>query len=50
MLRNQFEQAVTHHEQLSNYMMSKGWYTPTNVIQQIQNDLQLANKAINLQS
>jgi similar to spore coat protein len=50
MLRNQFEQAVTHHEQLSNYMMSKGWYTPTNVIQQIQNDMQLANKAIALQS
>ncbi|MFC0214226.1 spore coat protein [Paenibacillus chartarius] len=49
LLRKQFDQAVTHHEQLTNYMMSKGWYTPTNITQQLKNDLQFVTKAINLQ-
>jgi similar to spore coat protein len=49
MLRKQFDQAVTHHEQLTNYMITKGWYTPTNIAQQIKNDIQLATQAINLQ-
>jgi similar to spore coat protein len=49
MLRKQFDQAVTHHEQLTNYMITKGWYTPTNIAQQVKNDIQLATQAINLQ-
>jgi similar to spore coat protein len=48
LLKQQLDTAVTAHEQLSNFMMSKGWYTPYNIKQQIQTDIQNANTAVTL--
>ncbi|KIL37819.1 spore gernimation protein GerQ [Gordoniibacillus kamchatkensis] len=48
MLRKQFDAAVSYHEQLTNYMMQKGWYTPHNIMQQLKVDMQSATTAMNL--
>ncbi|KRF43491.1 spore coat protein [Paenibacillus sp. Soil787] len=48
LLKQQFDMAVSSHEQLSNFMMSKGWYNPFNIKQQIQTDIQNANTVLNL--
>ncbi|MDF2963692.1 MAG: spore coat protein [Paenibacillus sp.] len=48
MLRKQLDQAITAHEQISNYMIQNGYYHPTQVKQQIQLDLQNAQIALSL--
>lgn len=40
MLEQQLQQGLRFHEQLTQYMMHKGWYKPYDVPQMIQGDLQ----------
>jgi similar to spore coat protein len=47
-LRKQLDQAITGHETLTNFMMSKGWYDAFNPTNQIKMDLQNAQTALNL--
>lgn len=47
-LRKQLEEAVTTHEQISAYLMKKGWYQPYNIQDQIKLDLQNAQTALQL--
>jgi similar to spore coat protein len=47
-LRKQLEQALQTHEQITNYMMNKGWYHPYNVSEQLQLDMKNAQTALNL--
>jgi similar to spore coat protein len=47
-LRAQLNEAVTTHEAVSNYMISKGWYHPYNIQEQIQLDMQNAQTALSL--
>lgn len=39
-LESQLQQDLRFHQQLTNFMMQKGWYQPYNVNQMIQGDLQ----------
>jgi similar to spore coat protein len=47
-LRKQLEEAVLMHEQITNYMMQKGFYHPYNVNEQIQVDMNNVQTALNL--
>jgi len=47
-LRGQLDQLITTHESISNYAMSKGWYFPYNVKDQINLDMQNAQTAQSL--
>ncbi|EPZ41425.1 MULTISPECIES: spore coat protein [Alicyclobacillus] len=48
-LRRHLDDAIYAHEQVSNYMMEKGWYHAHDVSKQIQLDMQNANTALGLQ-
>lgn len=39
-LEQQLQQGLRFHQQLTNFMMQKGWYKPYDVQQMIQGDLQ----------
>jgi similar to spore coat protein len=47
-LRHQLEEAVVMHEQVTAYMMSRGWYHPYNPAEQLQLDMQMSNTALSL--
>lgn len=47
-IRKQLEESITTHEQITAYLMKKGWYQPYNVPAQIQLDLQNAQTALQL--
>jgi similar to spore coat protein len=49
-LRKQLEEAITTHEQATNYMMQKGYYYPYNVNEQIQLDMRNIQNALNIPS
>ncbi|CAM4492846.1 spore coat protein [Paenibacillus tarimensis] len=46
MLKRQLNTAIDTHEQISNYMISKGWYIPSDAKAQIQMDLENAQLAL----
>lgn len=48
-LTQQFMDAVTVHEKITNYMVNKGFYRPTNIDEQQLVDLQTSQTALNLQ-
>src|SRR4051812_23341278 len=41
--------AIKTHEQISNYMISKGYYNPHNLSKQLEMDIQATQTAVNLQ-
>ncbi|MDA1475442.1 spore coat protein [Bacillus sp. WMMC1349] len=47
-LKQYLNDAIDTHEQITNYMISKGYYHPTNLSEQIRMDLQAAEKAKDL--
>lgn len=47
-LKQQLNQAIDFHTQISSYMVAKGYYHPENIQQQINVDVQGAEKALNL--
>jgi similar to spore coat protein len=47
-LRRHLDDAINTHEQMSNYMISKGLYHPTNIEAQLKVDLQASQAALNL--
>ncbi|WP_174731437.1 spore coat protein [Mesobacillus harenae] len=47
-LREQLRTAVETHENISNYMISKGYYYPSDISQQIHVDMTAAETAMNL--
>lgn len=47
-LREQLKDAVEAHEGITNYMISKGYYHPFDVGEQIQVELNLAKSTLNL--
>ncbi|MFB6802571.1 spore coat protein [Peribacillus butanolivorans] len=47
-LREQLRVAVETHEGISNYMVSKGYYHPEDLSEQLQVDIRTANTALNL--
>lgn len=48
-LTQQFMDAVKVHEQVTNYMVSKGFYRPTSIEEQQLVDLQTSQTALNLE-
>ncbi|SDE00668.1 spore coat protein [Sporomusa acidovorans] len=44
MLATNLDQCVQEHFQLSDLLISKGWYNPTNISQQLQADLSRAQQ------
>ncbi len=47
-LQQQLNDAITMHEQITNYMVSKGYYHPQHVNEQLQIDLQTVQTALNM--
>lgn len=47
-LRQELRNAVNTHEQISNYMISRGMYHPNDLGEQLQLDLQITDTALNL--
>lgn len=47
-LREQLRNAVETHEHISNYMMAKGWYHPSDLGEQLQVDLDISETALKL--
>jgi len=47
-LRRHLEDAIRTHEQITEYMMEKGWYHVYDVPEQIRLDIQNAETALNL--
>jgi similar to spore coat protein len=47
-LKQQLNDAINYHEQISNYMISKGYYNPHDVSKQIKMDISASQVAINL--
>lgn len=47
-LENQLFQAIDTHEQISDYMIAKGYYHPLSLKDQLQIDVQTANTATSL--
>ncbi|MGI6344327.1 MAG: spore coat protein [Bacillota bacterium] len=43
-LQRQLQDSLNFHEQLTNFMMQKGWYHAYNVNQMVQSDIQAAQK------
>jgi len=41
--------AIKTHEQISNYMISKGYYNPDDISRQLEMDIQATQTALNLQ-
>ncbi|MBT2755377.1 spore coat protein [Mesobacillus foraminis] len=48
-LKQYLMDAVDTHEQIFKYMVSKGYYHPNNIAEQLNVDLQAAQTAMNLQ-
>lgn len=48
-LHRQLQEAITTHEQVTQYMMERDWYNPYDVSKQFQLDIQNARTALNLQ-
>jgi similar to spore coat protein len=48
-LRQYLNDAIDTHEQISNYMISKGYYHPDNLSKQLEMDLTATQTALNLQ-
>ena len=49
-LRRHLDTAISTHEKITNYMMSKGYYHAYDPQEQIRLDMKAADAAINLQS
>ncbi|MCM3765996.1 spore coat protein [Neobacillus niacini] len=47
-LRAQLNDAIATHENITNYMVAKGFYHPHNLSEQLQLDLSVGETAINL--
>lgn len=47
-LREELKNAVQTHEVISNYMMEKGMYHPSDLSEQLLVDLQITDTALNL--
>lgn len=47
-LEQQLEQNIDLYEQISSYMIERGWYQPWQLNEQLQMDLNNANTALNL--
>ncbi|AHD04920.1 spore coat protein [Paenibacillus larvae] len=47
-LKNHLDTAITMHQKITDYMLNKGMYHPFNVNEQIQMDIQNAQKTLNL--
>ncbi len=47
-LREQLSSAIDTHEKISNYMISKGYYHPHNLSEQLQVDIGATQTALNL--
>lgn len=47
-LRSQLREAIDMHEEITNYMMDRGWYHPFDANEQIKLDLQKGQTALNL--
>ncbi|AEV19064.1 spore coat protein [Geobacillus sp. G4] len=45
-LKQHLNDAITFHEQISQYMVNKGYYHPTNVQEQLRLDLQAAQQVL----
>ncbi|WP_342419110.1 spore coat protein [Paenibacillus sp. FSL H8-0168] len=45
-LTKQLDEAIDTHEQISTYMIERGWYHPWNVKEQLSMDLQNINTAL----
>jgi similar to spore coat protein len=48
-LTEQLNDAIRTHEQITNYMVNKGYYHPVDVLEQLRLDEQAAQTAMNLQ-
>lgn len=48
-LTEQLNDAIRAHEQITNYMVNKGYYHPVDVLEQLRLDEQAAQTAMNLQ-
>lgn len=49
-LARQLEDAIDTHEQISTYMLDRGWYHPWHVEEQVRFDLQNVQTALNIPS
>jgi similar to spore coat protein len=47
-LTKQLNESIVFHEKMTQYMMSKGWYHPYNVGEQLKLDMNNAQTAMNL--
>lgn len=47
-LTRHLEEAITTHEQITNYMMKKGYYHPYNMNEQVQMDIRNIQTALNI--
>ena len=47
-LRSQLREAIDLHEQLSTYMMGRGWYHPYDAKEQFKLDMQTGQTALNV--
>ncbi|MBB6452696.1 hypothetical protein HNQ94_001142 [Salirhabdus euzebyi] len=47
-LTQQIEEVIHFHEQISNYMIEKGFYHPHDVPKQLDQDMHIAQTALNL--
>lgn len=45
-LRNQLDNAINIHEEISKLMISKGWYIPNDINQQFKIDMESAQAAV----
>jgi len=48
-LTEQLNDAIRSHEQITNYMVGRGYYHPVDVLEQLRLDQQAAQTALNLQ-
>lgn len=48
-LTEQLNDTIRSHEQITNYMINKGYYHPVDVLEQLRLDQQAAQTALNLQ-
>jgi similar to spore coat protein len=48
-LKQYLNDAIDTHEQISNYMISKGYYHPDNLSKQLEMDLTATQTALNIQ-
>ncbi|PLR95117.1 spore coat protein [Bacillus sp. T33-2] len=46
-LRSQLDDALTLHERVSTYMISKGYYHPADVVEQLKVDMNAASTVLN---